>query len=227
MSVVTAILESSKKDGRYVVQVDGKPLATVSLDLLGRFGLSVGAMVDDALRQALGEESAALATYDRALNMLAFQPRSSRDLRRRLIQKGELEPHVDAAIARLEANGLLDDAQFARQFSRSRVLGAGASKRRLQQELFKRGVARETADVAINEVLVDEEVDETELVERAAIKKMRSLSKLDAATRRRRLYAFLARKGYDGAAIRGAMQKVLDSAEAADADDALLAEDDG
>jgi regulatory protein len=158
--------------------------------------------------------------------MLAFQPRSSRDLRRRLIQKGELEPHVDAAIVRLEANGLLDDAQFARQFSRSRVLGAGASKRRLQQELFKRGVARETADAAITEVLADEEVDEGELVERAAQKKMRSLAKLDPATRRRRLYAFLARKGYDGAAIRSAMKKVLDSSEAAAADDELLGADD-
>ena len=222
MGVVTGILESSKKDGRFVVQVDGKPFATVSLDLLERLSIAIGAPVDEERARVLGEESAALATYDRALNMLAFQARSSRDLRRRLVQKGELEPHVDAAIARLQANGFLDDAQFARQFSRSRVLGAGASKRRLQQELFKRGVERETADVAIAEVLVDEQVDETELVARAAEKKMRSLGKLDPQTRRRRLYAFLARKGFDGAHIRVAMQRVLDSAEAAEADDDLL-----
>ena len=221
MAVVTGIVESAKKDGRFVVQVDGKALATVSLDLLERFALSIGAPLDERAREALLEASSALATYDRALNMLAFQPRSSRDLRRRLVQKGEPPAQVDSAIARLEANGLLDDAQFARQFTRSRVLGAGASKRRLQQELFKRGVARDTADEAIGEVLVDEEVDESELVERAARKKVRSPGKLDAPTRRRRLYAFLARKGYDGQAIRTAMAKVLDSEEGADADDEL------
>ena len=51
---------------------------------------------------------------------------------------------------------------------------------------------------------------------------MRSLGKLDPATRRRRLYAFLARKGFDGQAIRVAMAKVLEGAEAAEADDELL-----
>jgi regulatory protein len=220
--VVTGIVESAKKDGRFVVQVDGKAFATVSLDLLEQYRLAIGATVRGSLRTALVDAAAALATYDRALNMLAFQPRSSRDLRRRLIQKGEPEAWVDAAIVRLEARGLLDDAQFARQFTRSRVLGAGASKRRLQQELFKRGVSRETADAAIGEVLVDEEVDEGAVVERAAAKKLRSLGKLDPATRRRRLYAFLARKGFDGQAIREAMAKVLDGAEAEAADDELL-----
>jgi regulatory protein len=221
--VVTGILESSKKDGRFVVHVDGKAFATVSLDLLEQFRLAIGAPVDESLRTALADAAAALATYDRAIGMLAFTPRSSRDLRRRLIQKGEPEAWVDSSIARLEARGLLDDAQFARQFARSRVLGAGASKRRLQQELFKRGVSRETADAAIGEVLVDEQVDEGEIVERAAAKKMRSLGKLDPATRRRRLYGFLARKGFDGQAIRLAMAKVLDGAEAEEADEEELA----
>ena len=42
-------------------------------------------------------------------------------------------------------------------------------------------------------------------------------TKLDAPTRRRRLYAFLARKGYDSERMRTAMQRVLDADEAADA----------
>jgi regulatory protein len=45
-------------------------------------------------------------------------------------------------------------------------------------------------------------------VERAARRKLRSLAKLDPATRRRRLYAFLARRGYDGEDIRRTMAAV-------------------
>jgi regulatory protein len=137
--------------------------------------------------------------------MLAFQARSSRDLRRRLVQKGEEPALVDSAIERLVAAGFVDDAQFARQLARSKLLGAGASKRRLQQELFKRGVERGTADEAIAEVIEDEAVDEDAVVREVAAKKLRSLQREDEPSRRRKLYAFLARRGYDGAVIRRAM----------------------
>ena len=217
MKVITAIAESTRKDGRYVVEADGKPLATVSLDIIDQLRLTVGATLDEAGDAALAGAAAALQTYDRALNMLAFQARSARDLRRRLVQKGEPPEHVDRAIERLTAHGFLDDALFARQLARSKVASQGASKRRLQQEMFKRGVAREVADEAIAEVYEDEQVDEGTLVVDVARKKARSLAKLDPEARRRRLYAFLARRGYEGEAIRLAMRAVLDGAEADEA----------
>ena len=222
MGMVTGIVESSRKDGRYVVELDGQMGPTVSLEILERLAVRIGSAVDETRMAALEAEGAALRTYDRALNMLAFQARSSRDLQRKLVQKGEEPALVDAAIARLLERGLLDDADFARQLTRSKVLGAGASKRRVQQELFKKGVARATADEAIAEVFEDEQVDEQAVVDEAARKKVRSLAKLDPETRRRRLYGFLARKGYDSTRIRVAMQAALDASEAAAAGDELL-----
>jgi regulatory protein len=209
MPQVTAIVDAARKDGRFSVQVDGAAFATVSLDMLERLTLRVGQELSEARAELLQQEAAALATYDRAINMLAFQARSSRDLRRRLVQKGEEPVHVDAAIERLIAAGFVDDAQFARQLARSKLLGAGASKRRLQQELFKRGVERGTADEAIAEVIADEGVDEDVVVREVAAKKLRSLQRDDEPTRRRKLYAFLARRGYDGDVIRRAMGVVL------------------
>ena len=210
MTVINAIAASGKKEGRFVVEVAGAPVATVSLDIIERLQLRVGASLDDALRERLTDEAAALGAYDRGLKMLAFQARSSRELKRRLVQKGELAEHAERAVERLVANGLLDDADYARQVARSKALGQGASKRRLQQELFKRGVEHGVADAAIGAVMSDEGIDEGEIVERFARKKLRSLAGLDEATRRRRLFAFLARRGYDSDAIRSAMEAVLD-----------------
>jgi regulatory protein len=221
MAVITGIVASSKKEGRFVLQVDGAAGTTVSLDVIDRLQLRVGREVDEALAARLVEEGGALAAYDRALNMLAFQARSSRELKRRLVQKGEEPSHVDAAVERLVAAGLLDDAEYARQVARSKVAGQGASKRRLQQELFKRGVERGVADAAIGEVMSEEGVDESEVVERFALKKLRSLGALDAPTRRRRLYAYLARRGYDGEAIRRAMGRVLVEGERSELEESL------
>jgi regulatory protein len=46
-------------------------------------------------------------------------------------------------------------------------------------------------------VFGEERVDEESILERVARKKLKSLSRLDAPTQRRRLFAFLARRGYD------------------------------
>jgi regulatory protein len=143
--------------------------------------------------------------------MLEARSRGVVELRRLLIRKGEPEADVDAAIARLRDAGLLDDANFARQLTRSKALGAGLSRRRIQQELTKRGVAREITDEAIAEVFEEEEVDEDASIERVARKKLRMLTKVDQATRKRRLYAFLARRGYDSEDIQRVLKLVLDS----------------
>jgi len=226
MAVVTAIVPSPRKEGRFELALDGAEAGRVSLDIVERFGLRVGVALDDMTRAALDEAIGALVTYDRALNLLAAQPRSRRDLRRRLLQKGEPEARVEAALDRLSAAGLLSDDAFARQFTRSRVLGRGASKRRVRDELFKRGVSGSAANEAIEEVFEDEAVDESALVEAAARKKLRTLGTLDAPTRRRRLYAFLARRGYDGEQIRGALSRVLSATDAADLTDDLAGIDD-
>jgi len=133
--------------------------------------------------------------------MLESRARSVIELRRALIKKGEPALDVDAAIERLRAAGLLDDANYARQLARSKAIGAGQSRRRIAQELARRGVARTVGDEAIAAVFDEEVVDEDANIERVARKKMKTLAKLDAQVQRRRLYAFLARRGYDVDAI--------------------------
>jgi regulatory protein len=201
MATITAITASPRHAGRYHIEVDGKNFATVALDTIERLHLAVGRSVAE-LADAIERDDAALKTYDRALTMLAARARSSSDLRRQLLRKGGAAEHVDAAIVRLEGAGFLDDAAFARQFARSKIAGPGFAKRRLEQELYRRGVAREVASDAIAEVLEDDSVDAASALDRLARKKLHSLSRLDAPTRSRRLYAFLARRGYDADEIR-------------------------
>jgi regulatory protein len=201
VGTITAITASQRQPGRFHIEVDGKDVATVALETIERLNLALGRPVAD-IADALDRDAAMLRTYDRALNMLASRARSSNELRRQLIRKGEAAEHVDAAIVRLQGAGFLDDAGFARQFARSRIAGPGFAKRRLEQELFRRGVAREVADQAIAQVIADDSVDASGTLERLALKKMRALATLHPATRSRRLYAFLARRGYDADEIR-------------------------
>jgi regulatory protein len=74
-------------------------------------------------------------------------------------------------------------------------------------------VERSVADAAIAHVFEEEQVNEAASIERVARKKLKTLAKLDAVTQRRRLYAFLARRGYDSDAIGGALRELVAESE--------------
>ena len=135
--------------------------------------------------------------YNYALNLLSARPYSTSALHRKLIQKRYSAADAEDAIRRLVANGLLNDAKYAEQYARSKILSTGASKRRVQQDLYRKGIKGDLATNAIANVLEQEEIDPTVMIERVAKKKLAQLGDLEPLVLRRRLFAFLARRGYD------------------------------
>jgi regulatory protein len=218
MSVISGIVPAVRPAGRFELLVEGTRYAVLSLEAIERLQLLVGRSIA-GLEERIAREAEQLKTYDRALNMLAFRARSSAELARALIKKGEEKQNVDWTVARLQEQGLLDDAAFAQAFTRAKVLGAKQSRRRVQQDLGRKGVSRAVSDAAIDVVFDEEGVDQRAIVEEAARKKLRSLRDLEPAVRRRRLYAFLARRGYDSDDIRRAMDAVGSALTGADDDE--------
>lgn len=219
MPVITGIVPAPRPAGRFAVLVDGSEVAVLTLEAIERLRLTVGRPID-GLEEQVELERMRLHAYDRALNMLAFRARSSSELARSLQRKGEERPHVDWAVARLKEQGLLDDAAFARSFARSKVVDGKQSRRRVQQDLARKGVARSLSDEAIDTVFEEEAVDQRAIVEEAARKKLRSLAGLEPAVQRRRLYGFLARRGYELDDIRSVLSAISASL-GADADTEL------
>lgn len=206
---IRAIAETGRRGGRFVVELSEGDEVIVSLDAIGEQRLVVGRALAPAELERLRAEAAVLAAYDKGIELLVFRPRAAADLRRRLVQKGIGAPAAEVAVERLVARGIVDDRAFAVEMARSKALGAGASRRRIGQELARRGVARDVADAAVAEVWEREEVDQSETVERLARRRLASLRGLDAQTQRRRLYGFLARRGYDADDVRRALETVL------------------
>jgi len=224
MSVITGIVPATRPAGRFAVLVDGREAAVLTLEAIERLHLTVGRSVA-GLEEQIALEAKRLQTYDRALNMLAFRARSSSELARSLQRKGEEKPHVDWAIDRLREQGLLDDAAFARSFARARVVDGKQSRRRVQQDLARKGVSRSLSDQAIDTVIEEEGVDQRAVVEEAARKKLRSLAGLDPAVQRRRLYGFLARRGYEIDDIRSVLSAIGSSLGAEHANDGEALDD--
>ena len=220
---ITGIVASPRAPGRFTVMIEGRSGPTLSLEAIERLQLVVGGSTLG--REALvAAEEEGLRVYDRAVMMLAARGRATRDLERQLVRKGETPELARKAVERLGAQGFLDDASYARAFVRSKSGGGALGRRRIEQELGRQGIDRGVAGEAIEEVFDEEEVDESAAAEALARKRGRSLRDEDPAVRRRRLYGFLARRGYSpdviARAIKSATGEVV-SADDADAGEAL------
>ena len=215
--VVTRIVEVPRRQGRYAIFVDGHERGVVSARTIGGLGLREGRPLSERDLESLDDACEALQVFDRAADLLAVRARSVLELRRRLMRTDAKAWHIDQAIAQLVEIGALDDEAYARAVARGKREGSGFSRRRLETELYKRGVPRDVASEAISETLADSQVDEFAAAVDAAQKRLRSLRDVDAMTRRRRLYGFLARRGYEPELVNRVIRTVL-SGEVVDAE---------
>ena len=147
--------------------------------------------------------------YDYALNLLAARAYTVRGMRRKLTQKGFEPAQTEAAVERLISSGLLDDARYAAEFARQRLVVGGASLRRVEQQLAGKGIPRDVAKAAAAHVVEEEEVDTVASMEQMARKKVSSMGDLEPHVKRRRLFGFLARKGYELDDIKQVVARIL------------------
>ena len=152
----------------------------------------------------------------RARNVLLFQlskgAKSKSQLRAILVKREIPEDIFEPILDRFEEAGLIDDAQFANVIVNSRRRYKGLSKSAIKRELSTKGVAVEVIEEAISEITAEQEF---ETAKELAVKRLRTMSRLEPAVQDRRLSGYLARKGYGGgivyAAIRYAREQAVKS----------------
>ncbi|WP_029211771.1 RecX family transcriptional regulator [Arsenicicoccus bolidensis] len=127
------------------------------------------------------------------LRQLAMAPRSRAQLETKLRQRDCPEDVITRVLDRMTEVGLVDDEAYAAMLVRSQQATKGLAKRALAHELRKKGIDKDLADAALDEVDPEEERRTArELVD----KKLRSMGGLAVEVQTRRLAGMLARKGY-------------------------------
>ncbi len=142
------------------------------------------------------------------LQQLERKPRTRTELEQTLRRREVPDDAAAAVLNRLTEVGLIDDADYARQWVEQRHRSRGSSGRLLRTELHRKGIAPEDVDVAVQQLdRAGEEAAARWLVER----KLASLARYDTATRTRRLVSLLARKGYSGELAYRVVRQVLEA----------------
>lgn len=198
-------------------KVTGLPAAKrkrVNLFLDDRLAFSLEAEVALQQRLRVGQEinadqMEALQTADRrqrclnaAHRYLGYRPRSEVELREQLQRRGFDPESINSVLAGLKRTGLVDDIAFARFWQENRASFRPSSKWLTRTELKRKGV-----DSAVIEETVAT-IDDNDSAYRAALSKAKRLPLADYSLFRRRLGAFLRRRGFSYDVITQVVERI-------------------
>jgi len=188
---ITSLKSGRGRDKKVNISLDGKPALNLLAETALKEKLEVGQELSESRMEALAGLDRAQRCLNAAFRYLAYRPRSEAEIRQRLLRRGFDNATADNALARLKERGLVDDASFARFWKDNRESFSPRSRRLTGLELRRKGLPADVIDSVVREI------DETDCAYRAASAKAGRLPLSDYQLFRRRLGAYLGRRGFD------------------------------
>jgi len=205
--IITAVEPDARGAGAARVDVNGRWFCTIPAASVRELDLRPGLALEDDLKDRLSRAADAQAAFRFVVAALGRRGFARRDLERRMVQKGHPLEAAHAALARAAVLGLLDDLAFARAYAEAKS-ARGRGPARLLRDLFAMGVDRATAEDAVNTAWSDGEYV-TSATRSLAQKRSAQLGGLPRPVKRRRVLAYLARRGFTGSEVREMVSKVV------------------
>lgn len=163
--------------------------------------------IKDEDRVIKNPERSRKKTFDRAVNLLTYKPRSIKELRERLLEKPWTNQEiVDEVIEKLEKYNYLNDEQFAKDFAASKIRRKAIGRRRLRIDLIKKKLDQETIEKALAETF--ENTPEDEIINRAVAKRLRIKGKPEDQKEKKKFFDHLMRLGFSYDIVRDKMREI-------------------
>jgi len=203
----TLTLKPARQPGRVLVKRGRDVIGRLSDKSVAELGLRQDQPCDDELAARIDFAGKVDAAVHDAMKSLARRALASGQIDRKLTDKGHDPDAREAALARLNQLGLVNDDEVARQIIREAQRQRPAGPRLLKQKLFQKGITGVTADAAIADLQPDHD-DAVEQALSLAEKKWRTDARVEPPKRRQRVYALLLRRGFERDTIDAVMDRL-------------------
>ncbi len=189
MKTITDIETQKRGRERVSIFLDGRFAFSVGRGVVEEHGIHPGQVLSDSRVEELAAADLFGKCLNAALRLLSYRPRSEAEIRTRLSRRFNGET-IEGVILQLRERQMIDDVAFAAFWREARDSFSPRGRRLLKVELRNKGIDRELIDKVLNGI------DDEESAYRAAQKRGRTLAKEDYETFRRKLGAFLRRRGF-------------------------------
>ncbi len=189
MSKITALLQKPDKATMVDVYADGEYILTLTEDTAFEAGLKIGKELDVETLEQIEKSSLLVKAKAKAYNYLSYGDMSAHTLKTKLVRAGFDEDIASECVMAMQESGYINDQRYALALANYLATVKCYGPRRIEQEMFAKGIDRESVQTAIDELSVDFcETIKTHIPKNIDLSDKKSRAKLCAA---------LVRRGFD------------------------------
>src|SRR3954470_10535175 len=155
--VITDVETQQRSATRRSIFINGEFALGVSEEIYVKFALYKGRVITAGFLEEVRREDEIYRCRQYALAYVGRRMRSRQEIERRLAEKQFPPEAIAATMTFLEEYRMVDDREFARAFVNDQLLKRPVGRRRLTNELRRRGLAKEEIDEMVKQAIPEEE----------------------------------------------------------------------
>lgn len=204
---VSEIQVQKKNTSRFSLFADGQFLIGVSESTLTKFDLKKGVEITPSLFEKIVEAENQWAAREYLFGILSRRDHSQKELRDKAFKKGFSGYYMEEILNEFEQKEYINDQKFALKFTADKFEFNNWGPYKIRSQLFKKGISKTVIESCVQEVFGSEAVKESmmDLIQ----KKRKRYLREPEEKRRKKIFDFLMRKGYDSDQILKYMDELL------------------
>jgi|DeeseametaMP1372_FD_contig_41_1121539_length_2488_multi_21_in_0_out_0_2 regulatory protein len=203
-------IEVQKKNSfRYSLYSESGFISGVSDATLTKHNLRKGTIVNHELYDLILKEEEIWSIREYLIRLLGRRDHASHELKLKGIKKGYESAILDEIITELEDKNYINNYSFAKKYTHDKFRFNNWGPNKIKGELTKKKIDKSTI-----EQVFEEEFDhksKTETIKYLVEKKKAALLRTDQEKRRKKIFDYLFRKGYDSSIILKEIDGLLES----------------
>lgn len=202
--IITLVEKQKRGKHRYNIFLNEQYAFSVHEDIMVKHRLLKGEVIDQNFAATILQDEERNSAYVKALRMIGRRPHSSSEVKRKLKEHGFEQPIIQWTCDTLEQQNYINDEEFAKMWTESRVSSQRKGRNLVRQELQMKGINKELVKEAIETIDPEEEFQ-------GALKLAQNKWKQTSGTpieKKRKTIAFLMRRGFTSAVISKALSQI-------------------
>ncbi len=209
-ALISKIEVQKKNSSRFSVFVENIFLFGVSDQALTHFNLSVGKEITITLLHAIESFEDQWKIKDYFIRLLARRDHSRQELVQKAVKKGYSPTDFDRVLDELEEKKYIRNDVFAQKFAHDKFHFNHWGKQKIKMDLHRKGIKASDIEQALEALSEDEISEKMEyLVQKSKPRFLRA----EKTKRRKKIFDFLIRKGYDSALVMKELPSLLNKLE--------------
>ncbi|GAB5408075.1 MAG: hypothetical protein BalsKO_04400 [Balneolaceae bacterium] len=191
---ISSISVQKKNTFRFSIFVEEQFLIGVSDSTLNKLNLSKGVLLTPSLLDEIVEKENNWAIREYFFRLLGRRDHTRNELRDKAKKKDFHSESIEQILNEFTEKKYINNLSFARKFVRDKFEFNKWGANKIRSELFKKGVSEKEITIALQEI---DSKDNIETIKNLIKKNKRKFQRADSSKRKKKIFDFLLRKGYD------------------------------